>query len=35
LVQEDEPIFARVDTLIHKPFIFHHEEKTYAEVYIF
>ena len=35
LVQEDAPIFAKIDGLIHKHFIFNHEEKTYGGVYMF
>ena len=35
LVQEDAPIFAKIDGLIHKYFIFNHEQKTYGGVYIF
>ena len=35
LVQEDAPIFAKNDGLIHKHFIFNHEEKTYGGVYMF
>ena len=35
LVKEDAPIFAAIDGLIHKNFIFNHEEKTYGGVYMF
>jgi len=35
LVQEDAPIFAKIDGLIHKHFIFNYEEKTYGGVYMF
>ena len=35
LAREDEPIFAAIDGLIHKNFIFNHEEKTYGGVYMF
>ena len=34
LVQEDAPIFAKIDGLIHKHFIFNHEEKTYGGVHV-
>jgi hypothetical protein len=35
LVKEDAPIFAAIDGLIHKNFIFNHEKKTYGGVYMF
>ena len=35
LIQEDAPIFAKIDGLIHKHFIFNHEEKTYGGVHMF
>ena len=35
LVKEDAPIFAAINGLIHKNFIFNHEEKTYGGVYMF
>ena len=35
LVKEDAPVFAAIEGLIHKNFIFNHEEKTYGGVYMF
>ena len=35
LVKADAPVFAEIDGLIHKNFIFNHEEKTYGGVYMF
>ena len=35
LVKEDAPVFAEIEGLIHKNFIFNHEEKTYGGVYMF
>ena len=35
LVKTDAPVFAEIDGLIHKNFIFNHEEKTYGGVYMF
>ena len=35
LVKADAPVFAKIDGLIHKNFIFNHEEKTYGGVYMF
>ena len=35
LVKEDAPIFAAIDGLIHKNFIFNHKKKTYGGVYMF
>jgi hypothetical protein len=35
LVQQDAPIFAEIDGLAHKHFIFNHQEKTYGGVYMF
>ena len=31
LVKADAPVFAEIDGLIHKNFIFNHEEKTYGD----
>ena len=33
LIKEDAPVFAAIEGLIHKNFIFNHEEKTYGGVY--
>ena len=35
LVKADAPVFAEIDGLIHKNFVFNHEEKTYGGVYMF
>ena len=35
LVKADAPVFAKIGGLIHKNFIFNHEEKTYGGVYMF
>ena len=35
LAQEDAPIFAKIDGLIHKQLIFNHEEKTHVGIYMF
>ncbi|WP_435229304.1 YdhR family protein [Pseudopelagicola sp. nBUS_20] len=35
LVRGDAPTFAGIDGLVHKYFIFNHEEKTYGGCYLF
>ena len=35
LAHEDAPIFAGIEGLVHKHFIYNHQEKTYGGVYMF
>ena len=35
LVQADAPVFAGIEGLLHKNFIFNNEEKTYGGIYMF